>query len=737
MRHTRFTARQRQWAAQGILVTCVAILIVLVTQEHFLPIGIFQRLELASLDYRFQLRGTSSLIQDSSDVVIVEISEESFSSLPEKFPWPRSYYARLVRNLKAAGARVVGIDLILSGVDAYAPAHDDSFRTAIRDTRIVVLAGKREADNPNYIKTTAWQNFGNLFFDTDSAIGLVNIRPDPDGVYRLYNVLYMSDTAAGGEVAVPTFAFAILNKYFGSPPSTTPVVHPGEFTYAGRSLPKYDAASVLVNFYGPSGTFRHVKFHDVLDDADFTTLDEAASGEQINTFSDPDYGYLHDGTFTGKVVLVGVTVPEYKDLFPVSIARGKQRGDNLMYGVEIHANVIQNVLWNDFLRKEGAVAEVLAVFFLILLTFAVTSSLKSLATRRHLLVELYGVLFTAAELVVIVVASYVLFTEFRYVTAVVSPMVAVAAGYVTSTVYHFVAERKQRLLIKSMFSTYVNPSLVDQLIAHPETLVLGGRRQELTVLFSDIEGFTTISQHMPPEELVALLNDYMSVMTDIIFRNDGTLDKYEGDAVMAFWGAPIPLPDHALRACTSALQMQQTLRHMNDTWQLQRRPVLKTRIGINTGDMVVGNMGASGRFAYTVIGDSVNLASRLEGANKEYRTGLMVSQRTYDLVRHRILGRELDRIAVKGRSEPVTTFELLQMIDDPVDSGLRTFLERYTAGMAAYRNREWSQARGSFEQALQLLPDDYPARLYIERAAAYELHPPPDDWNGIFILKSK
>jgi adenylate cyclase len=334
-------------------------------------------------------------------------------------------------------------------------------------------------------------------------------------------------------------------------------------------------------------------------------------------------------------------------------------------------------------------------------------------------------------------ASMLLFTLSQYVLHVTSALVAVVGGYGASTVYHLVAERKQRLLITSMFSTYVNPSLVEELVKHPERLVLGGKREELTVLFSDIEGFTTISQSMQPENLVSLLNEYLSVMSEIIFRHDGTLDKYEGDAIMAFWGAPIPQTDHAVRACISALEMQEALRGVNEQWRREGKPTFRIRVGINTGEMIVGNMGATGKFNYTVIGDSVNLASRLEGANKEYKTGIMVSERTFTLVKDRILGRELDRIAVKGRSQPVTVFELIRTLAGPIRPAEREFLDFYADAIPLYYRMQWKQSAALFRKALRLSPEDYPTQLHLTRIASYEATPPASDWDGVFVLTSK
>ena len=731
-----FIVKSRSYALKSALAGSVALLIILLTQTNFLQLGALQRLELATIDYRFEARGRSPVIPDSAHIVIVEISEDSFKSLPEKFPWPRSYYARLIRNLRAAGARAVGIDLILSGTDPV-PENDAIFRAALRETGIAVLAGKREVDNTHYTSFSLREDFGNIFFTDDSSLGLVNIRTDADGIYRLYNPYFLLDAPDGGETPVPALGFAILNRYFGLSPFTAPKKRGNAFEFAGRVIPTYDPASFLINYYGPNGTFRHIKFHDVIDDETFTTVDEATSGEEINTFSDPEYGYMHDGTFKDKIVLVGVTVPEYKDLFPVPLGQAKQKGDNLMYGVEIHANVVESVIRNEFLRLQSPVWTIIEIVLMAVLTFFVTTSSRGAKLKRQILVEAWHLAFVWGELLLFSYIVLYLFTHHNIVASVVPPMLAIAGSYVASTAYSLMVERKQRVVIKNMFSTYVNKTVVDALVANPEKLVLGGERKELTVFFSDIEGFTTISQHLSPEELVTLLNEYLDVMSGIIFKNDGTVDKYEGDAVMAFWGAPLPQDDHALRACTAALQMQEALEDLNRSWSALNRPFLKVRIGINTGEMVVGNMGATGKFAYTVMGDSVNLASRLEGTNKEYRTRIMVSRRTYELVEQKILGRELDRITVKGRTEPVTTYELIAMRDRPLEPAMERFLALYAGGMECYGRRRWTDARKKFEEALKIRPDDYPAKLHFLRMQKYETTPPEQTGEDVVNMENK
>ena len=733
MKQLRLTTSHQRLLSKLGLAFGVALLVIVVTQEKILKLGIIQRLELASIDYRFESRGTNASFKDSSDIVIVEISEESFKSLPDKWPWPRSYYAHLIRNLRSAGAKAIGIDLILGGRDVHTIKNDDSLRSAIRDTRIVVLAGKTEEIQETHRRITASEDYGNIFFGVDSCLGVVNVYNDADGVYRRYTPFFGTNTG----LVIPSFGFAVLNKVYGFPALSTVENFSDEFIFAGMGIPKYDYRTMLINFYGPSGTFRRIKFADVIDDESLTTNEEAETGAETNTFSDPDYGYLYDDTFKNKIVLVGSTVPEDHDLFPVSFARGKQAGDNLMYGVEIHANVIENVLRNSFITKQSTSTEILVVLFFTIVTFLVTSGLKGSKSRHAVLVELNGFLFAIGEVFIVGYASLILFNKYNYLLTTISPILAVLAGYVSSTVYHFVVERKQRMLIKTMFSTYVNPSVVEELITNPDKLKLGGERKELTVLFSDIEGFTTISEQMESQKLVSLLNEYLSAMTEIVLRNDGTLDKFEGDAIVAFWGAPIPQEDHALRACLCAVQMQDALVEIRRLWKEQNKPLVNVRIGINTGEMVVGNMGGVGKFDYTVIGDSVNLASRLEGANKQYRTGILVSERTYELVKTRCLGRELDLIAVKGRSAPLKIFELLQLKDGAPERTPTEFLSLYGDGLQLYRERRWNDAKTRFERALRAKPDDYPSQLYIERASHYMLNPPPAAWDGVFVMLTK
>jgi adenylate cyclase len=430
---------------------------------------------------------------------------------------------------------------------------------------------------------------------------------------------------------------------------------------------------------------------------------------------------------------VGSTLPEDQDVHQVPVALGEYTGDNTMYGVEIHANFIESVLRGDFLRRQSRIAEIVTTLLLAIAVFFVTSAFKGSKTRHHTLVEINGVLFTLATLGVVGFLSIRLFIDASYVLATVSPMLAIVGGYFASTAYHFVAERRARVMIKSMFSTYVNPSLVDQLVTNPEMLKLGGQRKELTVLFSDLEGFTALAETRPPEELVALLNEYLSSMTNVVLRNSGTLDKFEGDLIMAFWGAPIPQNNHARMACAAALQMQATLAGMRLEWGVRKKPLLSARIGISTGEVIVGNMGSAEKFNYTVIGDSVNLGARLEGTNKIFKTEIIISEQCCRQVRDEFLCRELDIVSVRGRSEPVKIFELRGRHDSIRDTSERSFVAAFEAAITAYRRQEWEEATNLFERALSLHPSDYPSELYLERIRYLSKNSPGGEWNGVYV----
>jgi adenylate cyclase len=317
----------------------------------------------------------------------------------------------------------------------------------------------------------------------------------------------------------------------------------------------------------------------------------------------------------------------------------------------------------------------------------------------------------------------------------VYPLLAIGLTYSAISVQHYVVEEGEKRKIRDAFGLYLSPHLARLVSERPEMLALGGEKRELTVLFSDIRGFTTMSEQLEPEALVELLNEYFGKMTDVIFSQDGTLDKYIGDAIMAVWGAPVPQSDHALRACRAAVGMVSALGALVADWRQRGLPELDIGIGINTGPMVVGNMGSARRLSYTVIGDNVNLGSRLEGLNKMYGSHIIASEATVQAARGALVARELDLVRVKGKRLPVRIYEILGMADER--ERWAPLLENSDAGLVAYREQRWDEAMLAFAAVLGNYPEDGPAQLYMERCRDMVAAPPESDWDGVTIMETK
>ena len=708
----------------------VTLLVLALTQDFLFHLPPLKNAELSLIDLRFRKR---EIQRKEKDVVIVNISSDSYTTLPARWPWPISYYTKLITNLKRAGAKVIGLDVIFPPSAGTITKEDIEFQTTLRQSKNVILAGKVKSEETKFTLRQTSPSYGNRFIDASTRFGIVNLPLDIDDVRRRYMpFIYDEDQ----DQRLPTFSMAVLNAYYNQRKDATAELSGNAFRYNQKSIPLYDRTSFLINYYGPDSTFPRIDIADILDDSTLTTVDEETYGSSINTFDNPEYGVLHDSVLAEKIVIVGSTDPEDKDLFLATPSK-KRVEDRMMYGVEIHANVIQSILDNNFIRRQSLLLTFFIVLGISLFTYVLTTGLKSIRTKYSALIEILGVALILSELFIIYWASLQFFIKENYLTDMTSPTLAVILSYVSSTVYSYVSERRQKILIKGMFSQYVNPTIVDELVAHPEKLCLGGERKEVTVFFSDIENFTQISENIRPENLVTILNEYLSEMTSIIIEHNGTLDKYEGDAIVAFWGAPLPQQDHALRACRAAVQMQRRLEQLRPQWEREGKPAFRIRIGINTGEVVVGNMGGANRFDYTVIGDSVNLGSRLEGANKQYKTGIMISESTYGYAKDFVHARELDLLVVAGKTETIRVYELVGLAEEKLSHNQEQFLHMYTKGLGHYRQREWQAAIGAFERALDLYPEDYPCQIYVERSDLYRSSPPPDDWNGVFILRTK
>ena len=309
--------------------------------------------------------------------------------------------------------------------------------------------------------------------------------------------------------------------------------------------------------------------------------------------------------------------------------------------------------------------------------------------------------------------------------------------YGVVSVFSDLSEVKKRQFLQDTLTRYVTKDVVDLILEHPENIILDGEERTATVLFCDIRGFTSISERMQPKELVHMLREYFTLMVGAVFTFQGTVDKFIGDCIMAIFGAPTPQPNHAALAVLAALEMKKLLQQFNAKHAWGIKDSLRIGVGINTGDVVVGNIGSEQRLEYTAIGDAVNLASRLEGINKQYGTEIIVSESTYFQVgENNILAREIDEVRVKGKQKPVKIYEILGYQDEMSDAH-QQLCRHFVQGLECYRSRKWEQALRVFQDALECVPSDTPSRLYIERCTLYQQDPPAEPWDGVFEMKTK
>ncbi|HEY4613252.1 MAG TPA: CHASE2 domain-containing protein [Bacteroidota bacterium] len=718
----------------------IGALVALLTQGWLFELTILNDVEQLTTDYRFQTRYNNAAqgnpdqyrqqFQDRSSVVIVGIDESDVKAMPSgRFPFPRDYYAHIVENLTRAGARVIAFDLTFtSAATGEAAAGDSVFRETLKKYDNVVLGVKKPeaGSGGRFAIRSLEESYGNVFFgDNRRQVGIVNVLKDRDNVARIYTPMYLV-----GEDLTPTFALATLDKYYGLPPLEAVQLQGNAFVLKDQTIPRYTPTSFLLNYYGPVETFRYVPFQQVIDDSSFQTKDEIEIGESLDQFDESTMSLFKD-----KIVLIGSKMEEEQDIHKTPMVNPD--GLNEMHGVEIHATAIQNVVEGYHVSRADREVELGFILFASLLSFTGLLQLKQIKFRFGWIVELVAAGIMLALVFGIFQFAVLAFSNGNSYINIINPSLTVVFSYVGTIVYQYLSERQQKALIKGVFSHYISPAVVNELIANPEKATLGGDKRELTAFFSDIAGFTTISESMTPEALVELLNEYLDDMTGIILKHQGTLDKYEGDAIIAFWGAPIPQKDHALRACLASLEMQTRLATMRPEWKKRGKPEISVRCGVNTGWMIVGNMGGKDRFDYTMIGDSVNLASRLEGANKQYDSKIMISEFTHKYVADKVTVRELDLIQVKGKNEPIKVFELLGTADMPRTAEQKEAAEMYQEGIKLYRERKWDEAIAYMNQVFQLDPTCYVAQVYAQRAALYQLNPPPDDWSGVFVMTTK
>ncbi len=532
------------------------------------------------------------------EILIVALDQTSLAEINRQTPLPRSLHARLIQNLAQGGAKVIAFDFIFDLPTA--AKEDEALAQAVRHAGNVVLGASIEADRTKWHEARTMARPLDTFLE-NAAFGIVSVALDPDNVVRRYYDLLPGENGFAAEAAR-----LFLGKKTEPPP--------------GAYIP----------FLGPPNTFSTISYYQALDPAKYLTKD----------------------FFQGKLVLVGLSLktPAGKDM-PVDTFRTpylRTWEKDYMSGVELHANMIAGILGQNWitLPKDEFV-------WGLILVCALCGSFLHYPWRPR----------AGAGLALAAGFGYFIlaFISLRFAALkipVIQPLLALELPYALFGIRAYLQSEIKRREIRNAFSKYLSPAILEVVLADPKALELGGRKCLATVFFSDLAGFTSISEKLTPEEVAAFLNRYFDVMTEIIFRHNGTVDKFIGDAIMAFWGAPVADPDHALNACRAALEMQARMASLREDMQREGMPALSMRIGLNTGEVIVGNMGSSRLFNYSVLGDTVNLASRLEGANKEFGSAILVSKAVQEHAGSRIVVKPLGAIRVKGKAEETEVFEL-------------------------------------------------------------------------------
>lgn len=487
-------------------------------------------------------------------------------------------------------------------------------------------------------------------------------------------------------------------------------------------LPVDSSGRTLVNYYGKQMSLPYVPASEIFSESEemFYYVNQVSAQTKQNEFK--KVFTTKKEFFKGRSVMVGATAIGIYDLRTTPLEANYP-------GPEIHLTMLANLYDHNFLKYWEAESK---YFSWIILAFGIVISL--LWSQLGAVSSFVSLLVTIP---IIFAADLLVLSKFQFVSSGFLMLIILAfVSNFTITFYKYFTEELKKKQLKSTFSKYVSPAVVDELLKSEDNLKLGGRRQRMSVFFSDVRGFTTISEKLAPEELSRVLNLYLTPMTELVFANKGTLDKYIGDAIMAFFGAPIFDENHAEQACRTALQSLKKLTELQQVFKEQNLPFIDIGIGINTGEMSVGNMGSNIVQNYTVMGDSVNLASRLEGTTKEYGIRIIINETTNQDVKGKFITREIDRVKVKGKNLPVAIFELIGEKKAGQDS-VQDYLDLFQKGYELYMAKDFENALATFEKALSTKADDPVSKIYAKRCREFIEEPPPSDWDGVYIMKTK
>ena len=700
--------------------------------------GNFETLELMTFDMRSKAVREDKL--PHPDVEIIMIDDDSIKWMDDqvgRWPWPRDLWGDLIDYLSMGGARAVIFDVIFAQHEIDDPEieglgeSDQILVQATHDAGNIYHAANIFVDledegNKDLLNEALPEDFVDKFsvknikkgdfltgpannyelpidelYRVSKNIGVVSFQSDDDGVYRRTPLF-----SHYGEDSFPVLSMAYILDAL-APINITK--KEGNLYLDKLAIPVLEDETYLINMYK---NFKPYSIGGI-----FNSILQLQEGQIEDLDVSPE-------EFKNKIVLVGASAIGVEDLKQTSIGTD-------VPGVILHASLISNILQKDFLRAIPETWKRIIIYALSVLCSFLIIILASIYLQ---------VLFPIVMGVVYAIAANTLF-ERNIVIDLVPPILSIFAVWLTSFAYLYFTEGRARKKVRTMLGQYVSPAVLTELVGSSGDYLQAevGRTEKLTILFSDIRGFTSISEKMEAKDVVSLLNKYLSSMVDVIFHNQGTLDKFSGDAIMAFWGAPIRVSDHGKMAVKAALEMTKALEQLNADFVAQGYPPFKTGVGLHTGDVVLGNIGSEKKLDYTIIGDNVNLTSRLEGLTKEYGVSLLISEETYKELNGEFICRIADHVKVKGKNEPIRIYSVVGMTGESTEeSELNQKICRYSeVAFNKYLNRQFEEALEMNIKLKKFIRDDRISEIFINRCREYIQTPPPEEWDGIFTMKTK
>lgn len=584
-----------------------------------------ERTEYTVRDLIMRTRGTQ---EPSQDIVIVAVDDFSFTWTGYQWPWPRSYFAEIVDQINKGGGKVVGMDIILSEQDED-PANDKALAKALEEANAAVSVVQLFATNTDGQIVYTYAQPIAPFRSALDGTGTSAVKRDEDAIVRSVQAFDEYN-----DRVIYHWAFDIASLYLGVDKPSNPTDTSLEFNE--QTVPLQNGR-MFVNFSGPAETY--------------TTYSAANVHDGITLEQDPD-------AFRGKIVLIGATTLTLQDIYPTPFSAQKPTA-----GVEIVANTIDTILNGAYLHDTSPWVTLLITIIAAIVAAGISSIKRPSTTVITLGAVMVGYL---------IVGLIVLITQ-RIFIPTVTPEIMLFLGVVLPTLEQAVSQELEKRRVRSLFSRFISPEMVDQMIDTQDLNSLN-KRSDVSIIFSDIRGFTTLSEKLSPEDVVALLNPYLEAMSNVIYEHGGTIDKYEGDAIIAFFGEPVPFKDHAARALRASLDMRKALEKLRNQWEKEGRPnQIEMGIGINSGEVFVGLLGSAQRINYTVIGDNANLASRLQDLTKTYAWPILISESTYQQVKDEFETEFADAVTVKGKTQPVNVYKVVGRKGAPKSEQLQSW----------------------------------------------------------------